>query len=873
MGKLVCPCSPADCTGKLPLAHATRASCPGYKRIPHHFLRRGVLSNTVKPVMPTLTADACRHRLDILLKAGRNYEFLSMAESYLDVCPDDEFIRLMAAREYLKLQLAAPAQDIIEAAPAGGAASEVEAIRATLRELPSGIVPWSRHAARFAANLDSLTARGMQTSLIHGAWARDQRDYQLFHDANRVAQVRRRRTDGRWQWVPLLGHHVALDEARPLPEGLDRHMPLPILFEGLALGGFFERVHRLTSQTFLGYSCALLVAEADPAMFALVLHLRDWSELLADPRVFLFIGPRGLDQLRDVYAAQPNLPFPGHAVRLGTSSPEREATATEAVRDAGERREREIHDSWNRLERQYAGRDVAYWARRFRAALDGHGPPLRILTAVSTHTTFLQHSIRDARRAWEALGHSCRVLTEGAPFEVLGPLTFHQAVREFDPDLFFVIDHLRAEFDRVIPTNLPILTWDQDQLPHVFTRANLQKTAPHDFLAGPSKPACVLAGCNPRQFLHAYIPTSPEQFGGAPLTGDESARYACDVSYVSHASQTAQDFHQEERAKYAAADARYLLDTLYDLMPAAMAEHRVPSGLACMSLVEEAARRCGIAVVDETLRNRLVRWYLWRLGDRMFRHEALEWVARWSRRTGRKFRIYGNGWDRHPSLAEFAAGPADNGRELLCIYRASAVNLQLMPAGFIHQRALDGLAAGGFFMTRRVPQDLRGKTLRQLVDRIHAQSITNQREMFESDDGTLRELLREYFGSPLDWILGSSREPRGVEGRRGGELDLFQLIQDNAELLCPDEVFPAFDAINFDSAGEFERKAESFLAQEPRRRAIALSMREAALRHFSYQTTMDRFLRAMAGYLAAARNPDSLCEPARRCYGAADAGD
>jgi hypothetical protein len=37
MGKLVCPCSPANCTGKLQLAHATRTSCPGRARIPLSF--------------------------------------------------------------------------------------------------------------------------------------------------------------------------------------------------------------------------------------------------------------------------------------------------------------------------------------------------------------------------------------------------------------------------------------------------------------------------------------------------------------------------------------------------------------------------------------------------------------------------------------------------------------------------------------------------------------------------------------------------------------------------------------------------------------------------------------------------------------------
>ena len=41
-----------------------------------------------------------------------------------------------------------------------------------------------------------------------------------------------------------------------------------------------------------------------------------------------------------------------------------------------------------------------------------------------------------------------------------------------------------------------------------------------------------------------------------------------------------------------------------------------------------------------------------------------------------------------------------------------------MPAGFVHQRALDGLAAGGFFLSRTAPSDVRGLLLRRLDNRI-----------------------------------------------------------------------------------------------------------------------------------------------------------
>ena len=246
----------------------------------------------------------------------------------------------------------------------------------------------------------------------------------------------------------------------------------------------------------------------------------------------------------------PDLPFPRHGYTQSAFRPGCDPPAVAVVEQAGAIRERELAQSSRELEAKYASRDMAHWARRFDEALSGRGRPLRVLAAVSVHTTFLQHSMRDIKRALESLGHECMVLMERSNHHVIGTLTYHAAMREFDPDLFLSIDHLRPEFGEIVPSNLPVLTWDQDLLPQVFTDKNMRLVPRQDFLVGCAKPNWVKAGLNPRQFLHARVPTCPEQFGGDPLTEAEQARYACDVSYVSHASQTPKAFHEEERSLY-----------------------------------------------------------------------------------------------------------------------------------------------------------------------------------------------------------------------------------------------------------------------------------------------------------------------------------
>jgi len=251
-----------------------------------------------------------------------------------------------------------------------------------------------------------------------------------------------------------------------------------------------------------------------------------------------------------------------------------------------------------------------------------------------------------------------------------------------------------------------------------------------------------------------------------------------------------------------------------------------------------------VGVGDEAMKRRLIGWYLWRLGDRLFRHEALQWAADWARKRGASFRIYGNGWDRHPTLSAFAAGPAQNGRELECVFRASKINLQLMPAGFIHQRALDGLMSGGFFLTKQTPQDRLGRALRTLADRVAALHIQTTRALLDSTDANLQRALQQYVG-------------RWLHRFDPAEPDLFQLIATASEMPQAIEVFPDLPDITFDTSEEFERAADRFLQSPQDRQTIAKRMKAAVADRFTYKATMQKMLTAMAEYLRWASETES----------------
>ncbi len=787
--------------------------------------------------MTTLTADATREQMLQFAANGNSYQFLSLACHYLHACPEDYEVRLLAIREYLSLKLVGPARDLLSSESLiPEQQAELRTAAESIRNSGCDVIPWSDYSRRYQANLATLDQRGIDTRPIREAWEAQATLHELYIDANGISQIRRRSPDGQWQWVSLLGDHRALAEAHDLSSSLETNFPGPFVFDGIDLGWTFQRVYKATLNSYLTYSCPLYIIEHNPTQFALALHLHDWANLLADPRIFLFVGESGTQEFRQTLMESYNLPIPIQcfiaAEGQSPAGPNPAGTAEEIF----EHRERQSTQSFHELEALYAQCDLAYWANRFDEALSGRGAPLRILAAVSMHTTFLQHSMRDAQRAFESLGHECVVLKEQTSYEVIGPFHYQEKMRNLKPDLFFNIDHVRPEFGPLIPDNLPILTWDQDQLPHVVTKENLQQVAKHDFLAGYSKSPFLAAGGHPNQAINSIVPTCPEQFDGEPLSDKELAQFTCDVSFVSHASQTPKAFHEQERSELPDASQKRFLDTIFEITCERLTKHATMRGGLGERILDEACQRTGQNILNQEQRNHLQSWYLWRLGDRIFRHDALQWVSQWAAQNDKTLRVYGNGWDQHPTLSDFAAGPVENGRALLCVYRASKINLQLMPAGFIHQRALDGLAAGGFFLTRMVPHDHKGKTLRQLILRMQTLKIHCTQDLFNTNDDCVKELLSDYLLEPFDWVKQKQQ-------------DVFTNLQIASELDHPDEVFPRFNEIVFNSPEEFARLADQYLFDNSQRQELSTEMRQVVLDRFSYRATMHRFLHAMKDYL------------------------
>src|SRR6185437_9747895 len=104
------------------------------------------------------------------------------------------------------------------------------------------------------------------------------------------------------------------------------------------------------------------------------------------------------------------------------------------------------------------------------------------------------------------------------------------------------------------------------------------------------------------------------------------------------------------------------------------------------------------------------------LCDALYRQQAVRWAADAAKEMGLTLALYGNGWDKHPEFSAYARGRVSPGLELNDLTRRSAINLQIVPYLCLHQRLLDGISSGAFYLVRRHMSDIAPQAMLDLLD-------------------------------------------------------------------------------------------------------------------------------------------------------------
>ncbi len=708
--------------------------------------------------------------------------------------------------------------------------------RLTHQAATTGLIPWTSRARRFAANIKALEWHVPAAAALVAEAGKDLSAYELHQAADGNYQVLDTRLPVINGWVGGLANHKAtalawqFDRSKP-------SLPLPVAFDGVAFGWPLLRVLETTANSYLTYSCAVYVLESEPLLVAMLFHMHDLQEILRGRRTKWFVGtdPSAmLEEFHQALLAHRGWSLPGQFVRCQVKA--RPKLDLERITlEVRKTRETSQIESLTSTDAHYAAISPEHWRARFAAARSG-GEPLRVLGITSRYTTVLQHSMAEMKAAAETAGARFDIAMEPDDHSVENP--FIEKIATEKPDLIVQISRMRYENPN-LPKGVPFLCWDQDNLPCMRAPEATASLNPLTYVAGHG---AIFGYTNlhwPRQnciFVHAAAAT--HRYHAASTPADLLAKHACDVSYVSNASGTPETLAQQLRSRYQAnSDLAAFFDELLADLLAQSGQGVTWETVALRNMVRTRAKQKGLPLDTQVLTE--IMMDVTTFTDRAFRQTALAWVSRWCESNGKTLRLYGNGWESHPTLARWAAGSVTPGEEARAVFQASKINLQLIQPGFSHSRALDGLAAGGFFLTRYTQADGVGSTdiaaLYKLATWVAKNAIETDTQLDAVDDPDIRNLtatVRAYY-----------------------------LKNEVVEPLCPSLhiwartpaaaiLFPQLDRIVFRNETEFAAQATKFLADDSLRENLAAEMRSVVEKQFSYRARWDAFTAAIEAGLA-----------------------
>jgi hypothetical protein len=596
------------------------------------------------------------------------------------------------------------------------------------------------------------------------------------------------------------------------------------LVAGEDLGWLWNIIYtmRVVVPTAPGHRPPLFFMIRDLQRLWVILHIQDWKTLLADARVRLFAGEDCVQQFRQSLLEQPMCPWPRLAVTITPDiwpagvtfdSIFVESCAAQSVELA--RLTRQLH----MLPARTTPRAVA---DKFKS-----GQPLKVLGITSRYTSFIQHSMRDWLDAFNRLGHFTRLEIEPADHLTANNLALAQTCIDFDPDLIVCIDHFRGSISGV-PTHIPMVMWVQDALPALFTPDAGKAQGPLDFAMGIAPLKMVHEFGYPEdRYMPALIGANDARF--TPTPPGNANRFACDVSFVSHASTTPEIFlrrtlqqHNSPHATRVITDIFNRLKDIYDT------GGFVTEPVVIRKLIDTAIVETKTIVPADQIPV-LMHIFATQINNAFFRHQPLQWLAD----AGFNLHLYGNGWEQHPTLAKFARGPADNQQQLAKIYRTSKINLHASPFGAVHQRVFETLACGGFSMFRHCPGDVLERHFKPIWNFCQARGITTDAQLKQQATPEILDLL-EHIEKSLQ--RSPFEEPWTF-------LDALRGSEKNGYIRCAGTIWGEdYDAVSFASAKELTEKAAHFLQHENDRSRIAESMRQAVMDRFTYLATTRQLL-------------------------------
>lgn len=657
-------------------------------------------------------------------QAGRAWEFLPVAFQALKVAPGDAGLRVLCAANLAQTGLVTVAREQMEMLPAevaGDAALaglwKMLAERPHDRMEPGQAREWGRR------NAVRLEDRGVVLGAEVEKWEAGLGGWEWFRSAD--GNVVRRRGE---LWLGLADHFGFADQfAREKLTPVDPKASLFVL-EGVDPPWMLIQMAQATARQKDGFQARLVVVQEDPQELLWGLAHADMP-LLEEERVSVFAGPGAGMKLGAWLAKRTEFKLNGPLVGLSAVRKRTEPGIAAVVR-ASEDAQGAEH---SRLEKEvaevYAGRDAGWWKRRYDAVMSDVGcgmsdvktgdrpiphptsdvrHRLRVLVPTSRFSTFLKHASADLVAALRAAGCEARLMMEPVDSTRSSSIAYLRALREFQPDLVVLVNHMRVSLGEWFPREVPFVTWIQDAMPHQFDGTLGAKQTEMDFLVGHLHEEMFTKFGFPRgRSAPMPVVASEAKFHGGACAPELLARHECEMALVSHHGETPRRMHERQLGELGrgSAGAR-AIDALYGRIEALITQMQSgemkPLQQSIAEMVEEEVGK-HVGSGDRAL-TLMLRTYAMPMADRMLRHQSVAWATEIAGRRGWRFHLYGRGWAEVPEFAEFARGELEHGEELRASYRAAGVHLHISAHTLCHQRVMECALSGGLPVCRLTPE-------------------------------------------------------------------------------------------------------------------------------------------------------------------------
>lgn len=774
--------------------------------------------------------------------ANQEYVLLNEALAALPVQSDAAH---QAVLSFARIGLYGPARDLITDTRWG--LLQREEYRALLKQIehaPTGRVEWSSLARRFDDNCRQLLAARPQLAKYESTWRELPIRAALFRSFDGNHHLLSHGDDGIPRGLSPLIDTRGLLGGLKMPHGPHAHTCPPYVLCDDRLGALVSRVFDLTRRMLHGFSPRLYVLEREAWVFGAALYLLEGIEPLCHDRVELLMGPDCVERFMALLDGAPERDLPRHALGLPATG-DLQARVLAALGEIAARRATAAMSHVVAARQWYANQTTLDWSDRFASA---RRKPLRVLGLTSRFTTVLQYVMRDLRAAFERKGHRFCTLIEPSDFDLLTPFEITRTVNEFRPDLVIAIDHTRTGQNGLIPDRVPFVCWAQDALPHLMSPRAGESMNDLEFYISPELHQFVTTYRYPVDRGLAWtLATDSTLYSADPLPDAELAPHRCDVSYVSNQSQTPEAFVADYLARSMNHEnGRVLCEWLWRRIESQVRGGESPPSATL--LLPEAREAIGIAPSDATAADLLARTFIHPLSELLFRQSTLEWVAEYCEQTGRTLRLYGLGWESHPRLGRYACGVAQNGATLRAVYQASRINLQVIGSGAVHQRLLDGLASGGFFLIRSCPLDRLHGPVAAVLEEMDRIGPLIDATFSPSDHPRLAAAL-----AAARYLRGLARAPKTGDSTPSGavrvtseEMAHYRDLASSGYRRVAGAVFAEYASVSFSSREEMHALLDRYLESPQACAPIASRMREVVLQRFTYDSLVDALLSKLA---------------------------